>query len=203
MAKVRERKWSKMMRPELGKVYFGGYPNLRGTGARTKGRTQAEKMGGGGEVSPLRKGQQDYIDRLRAGKGGKSRDSQTFKKRGNTQISRTRSNKKIKGKNEKGESSFSSDVKVVESGPKRKYKVKSSNTPEEIKSGVGVPDSEHWDSERHLVSGKQESKSKRRKWTGENKDKRSKFKGKKGIAKLRKVKSDQPSYKKHYGDMLG
>ena len=72
MAKVRERKWSKMMRPELGKVYFGGYPSLKGKGARTKGRTQAEKMGGGGEVSPLRKGQQDYIDRLRAGKGGKT-----------------------------------------------------------------------------------------------------------------------------------
>ena len=69
MAKVRERKWSKMMRPELGEVYFGGYPSLKGTGARTKGGKLSK---GGGEVSPLRKGQQNYIDRLRAGKGGKT-----------------------------------------------------------------------------------------------------------------------------------
>ena len=69
MAKVRERKWSKMMRPELGEVYFGGYPSLKGTGARTKGGKLSK---GGGEVSPLRKGQQNYIDSLRAGKGGKT-----------------------------------------------------------------------------------------------------------------------------------
>jgi len=148
--------------------------------------------------------------RIIKGEGGKSRDSQTFKKRGNTQISRTRSNRKIKGKNEKGESSFSSDVKVVESGPKRRHWVKSSNTPEEIKSGVGAKPGYQYASERHLVSSKQESKSKSTKYSSdkakkhyESKDKRSKFKGKKGIAKLRKVKSDQPSYKKHYGDMLG
>ena len=87
-----------------------------------------------------------------------------------------RSKRKIKGKNEKGESSFSSDVKVVESGPKKRHWVKSSNTPEEIKSGVGVKPGYQWDSERHHVTSKQESRSKRRLWTGKNKQK--KYKGK-------------------------
>tara|TARA_R100001443_G_scaffold117268_1_gene140990 strand:- start:504 stop:1088 length:585 start_codon:yes stop_codon:yes gene_type:complete len=156
-------------------------------------------------------GEKDFTHKkVIKGKDGGIKHKKKFTKRGNTQILSSRTNRKVNGKNEKGRSSFSSDVKIVESGPKRKYKVKSSNTPEEIKSGVGVPDSEHWDSERHLVSSKLESKSNRTKYSSdkakkhfEDKDKRSKFKGKKGIAKLRKVKSDQPSYKKLYGDMLG
>ena len=129
-------------------------------------------------------GEKDFsLKRVVKGADGDIKHKKKFTKRGNTQVSSSRTKRKIKGKNEEGESSFSSDVKVVESGPKKKYKVKSSNTPEEIKSGVGVPDSEHWDSERHLVSGKQESKSKRRTWTGENKNKRKKYKG-----KIRKVR---------------
>ena len=140
----------------------------------------------------------------------KIKHKKKFTKRGNTQISSSRTNRKVNGKNEKGRSSFSSDVKVVESGPKRRDWVKSSNTPEEIKSGVGAKPGYQYTSDTHLVSSKQESKSNRTKYSSdkakkhfEDKDKRSKFKGKKGIAKLRKVKSDQPSYKKHYGDMLG
>ncbi len=127
-------------------------------------------------------GEKDFsLKRVVKGADGGIKHKKKFTKRGNTQVSSSRTKRKIKGKNEEGESSFSSDVKVVESGPKRKYKVKSSNTPEEIKSGVGVPDSEHWDSERHLVSGKQESRSKRTLKTGKKKPR--KYKG-----KIRKVR---------------
>ena len=58
------------MRPEIGEVYFGGYPNLRGTGARTKGYKSPIGQGGG-EVPPLRKGQDGGVS-FRTGKGGKT-----------------------------------------------------------------------------------------------------------------------------------
>jgi len=156
-------------------------------------------------------GEKDFTHKkVIKGKDGKIKHKKKFTKRGNTQISSSRTNRKVNGKNEKGRSSFSSDVKVVESGPKRRDWVKSSNTPEEIKSGVGAKPGYQYTSDTHLVSSKQESKSNRTKYSSdkakkhfEDKDKRSKFKGKKGIAKLKKVKSDQPSYKKLYGDMLG
>ena len=124
-------------------------------------------------------GETDYTHkRVIKGKGGKSRDSQTFKRRGNTQTKKTRSSRDVSDKDTDAKSSWKSDVKVVESGGK--YKDRLGN----------------YQSKKHAVTGAQESKSKSTKYIGQKKPK--KYKG-----KLRRVKSDQPSYKKHYGDMLG
>ena len=124
-------------------------------------------------------GETDYTHtRVIKGKGGKSKESQTFKRRGNTQTKKTRSSRDVSDKDTDAKSSWKSDAKVVESGGK--YKDKLGN----------------YQSKKHAVTGTQESKSKSTKYIGKNKPK--KYKG-----KLRKVKSDQPSYKKLYGDMLG
>ena len=124
-------------------------------------------------------GETDYTHtRVIKGSGGKSKDSQTFKRRGNTQTKKTRSSRDVSDKDTDAKSSWKSDVKVVESGGKYKDKL----------GGMT--------SKRHHVTGTQESKSKSTKYIGQKKPKKYK-------AKLRRVKSDQPSYKKHYGDMLG
>tara|TARA_R100000656_G_C3913415_1_gene121361 strand:+ start:257 stop:745 length:489 start_codon:yes stop_codon:yes gene_type:complete len=113
-------------------------------------------------------GETDYTHkRVIKGKGGKSRDSQTFKRRGNTQTKKTRSSRDVSDKDTDAKSSWKSDVKVVESGGKYKDKLGG------------------WTSKRHHVTGKQESKAKSVKHIGQNKPK--KYKG-----KIRRVKSDQP-----------
>jgi len=123
-------------------------------------------------------GEKDYTHTtVIKGKGGKSKESQTFKRRGNTQIKRTRGRRDVSDKDTDAKSSWKSDAKVVESGGKYKDKLG------------------RMTSKRHHVSGTQESKSKSTKYIGKNKPK--KYKG-----KLRRVKSDQPNYRKHYGDML-
>jgi len=69
-------------------------------------------------------GEKDYTyKRVIKGKGGKSRDSQTFKRRGNTQTSRTRSSRDVSDKDTDAKSSWKSDSKVVESGGKYKDKL--------------------------------------------------------------------------------
>ena len=124
-------------------------------------------------------GEKDYTHTtVIKGKGGKSKESQTFKRRGNTQTKKTRSSRDVSDKDTNAKSSWKSDAKVVESGGK--YKDRLGN----------------YQSKKHAVTGAQESKSKSTKYIGKNKPK--KYKG-----KLREVKSDQPSYKKLYGDMLG
>tara|TARA_R110002167_G_scaffold269064_1_gene475467 strand:- start:486 stop:977 length:492 start_codon:yes stop_codon:yes gene_type:complete len=124
-------------------------------------------------------GEKDYTHTsVIKGKGGKSRDSQTFKRRGNTQTKKTRSSRDVSDKDTDAKSSWKSDAKVVESGGK--YKDKFGN----------------YQSKKHAVTAEQESKSKSTKYIGKKKPK--KIKG-----TIREVKSDQPSYKKLYGDMLG
>ena len=145
------------------------------------------------EPSPEEKrhdtGEKDYnYKKLIKGKSGNVKHEKKFSRRGNTQESSTKSKRDVSSKNEDASSSWKSKAKVVESGPKRRITVESSNK--------GVKPSTQWVSEKHSVTGEQESKSKRTKYTGQNKPKKYK-------AKLRKVKSDQPSYKKLYGDMLG
>ena len=135
------------------------------------------------------------------GKRGQEYATEEFSRKGDVQRSRHNRKVTVRGKGEESELRSSSDHKVTESGPKKTYKVKSSNV-DPITGKKGKP-TYQTHSTKHKVEGSETQSSKSRKWTGENKDKRSKFKGKKGIAKLRKVKSDQPSYKKHYGDMLG
>ena len=124
-------------------------------------------------------GEKDYTHkRVIISGDGKTKESQTFKRRGNTQTSKTRINRDRSSKSESAKSSWKADAKVVESGGK--YKDKFGN----------------YQSKKHAVTGAQESKSKSTKYIGQKKPKKYK-------AKLRRVKSDQPSYKKHYGDMLG
>jgi hypothetical protein len=124
-------------------------------------------------------GEKDYTHTtVIKGKGGKSKESQTFKRRGNTQTKKTRSSRDVSDKDTDAKSSWKSNVKQVESGKKNKDKFG------------------NYQSSVHHMTGAQESKSKSTKYIGKNKP--NKYKG-----KLRRVKSDQPSYKKHYGDMLG
>ena len=109
------------------------------------------------------------------------------------------SKRKFEGKQSEGESSFSSNTTQKEYGPKVKYKVKSSNTPEEIKAGIGAKPGEYWDSTTHDIKSEMVSKNKRRIWTGKNKQK--KFKGK-SASEFRVPKVELIQKRKLYGDWL-
>ena len=64
MAKPRRPKWKQAMGEEGAIKFWGGSPTKgTGVGTRTGKPTQ-------GEVSPLRQGQQNYIEGLKSGKGG-------------------------------------------------------------------------------------------------------------------------------------
>ena len=109
-------------------------------------------------------GEKDYTHKRVIKSGdGKTKESQTFKRRGNTQTSKTRSSRDVSDKDTDAKSSWKSDVKVVESGGKYKDKL----------GGMT--------SKRHHVTGTQESKSKSTKYTGKKKPR--KYKG-----KIRKVR---------------
>ena len=132
-------------------------------------------------------------------KGGQEYGINEFKKKGNVTKQRMESKRKFRGKKSEGESSFSSNTTQKEYGPKVKYKVKSSNTPEEIKAGIGAKPYEYWDSTTHDIKSEMVSKNKRRIWTGKNKQK--KFKGK-SATEYRVPKAERIQKRKLYGDWL-
>ena len=117
-------------------------------------------------------GEKDYTHKRVIKSGdGKTKESQTFKRRGNTQTKKTRSSRDVSDKDTDAKSSWKSDVKVVESGGKYKGKFGK------------------YHSKRHHVEGTQESKSKSTKYT--NKKKPKKYKG-----KIRKVRLDKLKIKR-------
>ena len=132
-------------------------------------------------------------------KGGQKYGINSFTKKGNITKQRMESKRKHRGKQSEGESSFSSNTTQKEYGPKVKYKVKSSNTPEEIKSGVGAKPYEYWDSTTHHMKSEMKQKSKTRRWTGKNKQKR--YKGK-SASEFRVPKAERIQKRKLYGDWL-
>ena len=66
MAKVRERKWRRMMRPEIGEVYFGGYPNLRGLGRSSKAKAKAKAKQQGMKTDSQYQSQQNQLEGIKA-----------------------------------------------------------------------------------------------------------------------------------------
>ena len=87
-------------------------------------------------------GEKDYDHTLTVvSKDKKTKESQTFSRRGNTQERKVRTSRKISSKNETAESSWESNARVVERG--KKYKDKFGN----------------YQSPVHSVTGNQESKS--------------------------------------------
>jgi len=117
-------------------------------------------------------GEKDYTHKRVIKSGdGKTKESQTFKRRGNTQTSKTRINRDRSSKSESAKSSWKADAKVVESGGKYKDKFGK------------------YQSKRHHVTGTQEKKSKSTKYTG--KDKPKEYSG-----KIRKVRLDKLKIKR-------
>jgi len=91
------------------------------------------------------------------------RSKTSFSKKGNTQRQVMSTKRKVDGKNEKGKSSFKSDVKVVERGKPYRSKVKNYNKKGKTETW--------WSSPVHLVKSKQTSRAERTKTHGKDIDK--------------------------------
>ena len=140
---------------------------LKGGGVEFESYSDNKRSNPSPEEKTHDTGEKDYTHKTVIKSGdGKTKESQTFKRRGNTQTKTTRSSRDASDKDTDAKSSWKSRAKVVESGGKYKDKFG------------------RYQSKRHHVEGTQESKSKSTKYVGKKKPKEHK-------GKIRKVRLDK------------